>query len=255
MGNSLPYSPLAALSFLRAVGRHSGNAGNRSGGTTASIPQVQHVVVVTLENANYGDIRHQNMPYLANLISQGALVSNYYANSHPSLPNYFMMTTGQAKTDDDGYSDAVHRQCGSPDCCSRQNLEGLCRVSHRRVYRRRSGSYVRHHNPFSYFSDVQQSTAQAANVVPFTQFASDITSGAAFKLPNYAFVVPNIVNDAHSSTGGPTDCTLSSRSRLRTAGCKPTSVLFSTPPSSRPAGCWWVSSMSGPTTSPTVAAM
>ena len=76
-----------------------------------------------------------------------------------------------------------------------------------RVYRRRSGSLRAPSGFFSYFSDVQQSTAQAANVVPFTQFASDITSGTAFKLPNYAFVVPNIVNDAHSCiTGGTTDC-------------------------------------------------
>ena len=216
-------APLLALGGALALAGcgagYSGNAGNGSGGTTATIPQVQHVVVVTLENANYGDIvGTQNMPYLANLISQGALVSNYYANSHPSLPNYFMMTTGQAITNDDGYSDTVTtdnvvRQIAAAGKTWKVYAESLPSAAY---IGGDQGPYVRHHNPFSYFSDVQQSTAQAANVVPFTQFASDITSGTAFKLPNYAFVVPNIVNDAHSCiTGGTTDCTLSSR--LKTA--------------------------------------
>ena len=73
-----------ALALAGCATGYSGNVGNGSGGTTASIPQVQHVVVISLENANYGDVvGPHNMPYLANLISQGSLVSKYYANSHP----------------------------------------------------------------------------------------------------------------------------------------------------------------------------
>src|SRR6185437_4196841 len=98
----------SALALAGCSTGFSGSVGNGSGGTTASIPQVQHVVVVTLENANYGHVvGTPNMPYLAGLISQGALVSKYYANTHPSLPDYFMMTTGEAITNDDGYSDTV----------------------------------------------------------------------------------------------------------------------------------------------------
>lgn len=197
----------------------SGNVGNGSGGTTAAIPQVQHVVVVTLANANYGDvIGTQNMPYLASLISQGALVPKYYANTHPSLPNYFMMTTGEAITNDDGYSDTVNadnvvREITAAGKTWKVYAEGLPTPGY---IDGDQGPYVRYHNPFTYFSDVQQSTTQAANIVPFSQFASDITTGSSFKLPNYSFVIPNIVDDAHSCiTGGTTDCTLSSR--LKTA--------------------------------------
>jgi hypothetical protein len=208
-----------ALAFAGCATGYSGNVGNGSGGTTASVPQVQHVVVVTLSNANYGDVvGTQNMPYLASLISRGALVSKYYANSHPALPNYFIMTTGQAITNDDGYSDTVAgdnvvRELVAAGKSWKVYAESLPTAGYLGGDK---GPYVRHHNPFTYFSDVQQSADQAANVVPFTQFASDITTGASFKLPNYAFVVPNLVDDAHSCiTGGTTDCTLSSR--LKTA--------------------------------------
>jgi acid phosphatase len=217
------FAPLLALGSALALAGcstgFSGNVGNGSGGTTASIPQVQHVVVVTLENANYGDVvGTPNMPYLAGLISQGALVSKYYANTHPSLPDYFMMTTGEAITNDDGYSDTVTadnvvREMAAAGKTWKVYAESIPSAGY---IGGDQGPYLRHHNPFTYFSDVQQSTTQAANVVPFTQFASDITTGASFKLPNYAFVVPNLVDDAHSCiTGGTTDCTLSSR--LKTA--------------------------------------
>ena len=50
------------------------------------------------------------------------------------------------------------------------------------------------HNPFPYLTDVQNSAAQRQNLVPFTQFATDLANGT---LPNYSFVVPNLCNDAH----------------------------------------------------------
>jgi phosphatidylinositol-3-phosphatase len=210
-----PWLGLCALALAGCSTGYSGNVGNGSGGTTATVPQVQHVVVVSLENANYGDVvGTPNMPYLASLISHGALVSKYYANSHPSLPNYFTMTTGEAITNDDGYSDTVTtdnvvREMVAAGKTWKVYAESLPSAGYLGGDR---GPYVRHHNPFPYLSDVQQSVTQAANVVPFTQFASDITSGASFKLPNYAFVTPNLVDDAHSCiTGGTTDCTLSSR--------------------------------------------
>jgi acid phosphatase len=58
-----------------------------------------------------------------------------------------------------------------------------------------TGNYLKHHNPFVYFSDVQNNPSQQSNVVPFTQFATDLANNA---LPNYAFVVPNMIDDGHS---------------------------------------------------------
>ena len=49
-----------------------------------------------LENASYSDvIGAASMPYLNSLAQKYALATNYYANTHPSIGNYFMLTTGQ----------------------------------------------------------------------------------------------------------------------------------------------------------------
>ncbi len=46
-------------------------------------------------------------PYLNSLITQGTLATSYYANSHPSMGNYFMLTTGNIVSNDDAYSGTV----------------------------------------------------------------------------------------------------------------------------------------------------
>lgn len=189
----------------------SGNVGPGPGGS-GTVPQVQHVAVVTLENANYGDvIGSQNMPYLNSLLTSGSLVGKYYANSHPSIPNYFMMTTGQAITNDDSFNDVV----------TADNVVRALTAAQKswKVYADSlpsqgylggdQGFYLRHHNPFTYFSDVKQSATLAANIVPFTQLPVDT---AANSLPNYSFIVPNALHDAHSCPDGSTsNCTLGSR--------------------------------------------
>ena len=157
------------------------------------------------------------MPYLTSLLTQGALVGQYYANSHPSITDYFIMTTGQAITNDDSFSDQVNTDnvVRELDAAGKSWKVYAESIPGKAYLGGDSGPYLRHHNPFSYFSDVQQSSTLAGNIVPFSQFATDISS-TPFSLPNYSFVVPNLVNDAHSCvTGGTTDCTLSSR--LQTA--------------------------------------
>ncbi|HKI94690.1 MAG TPA: alkaline phosphatase family protein, partial [Gemmatimonadales bacterium] len=54
---------------------------------------------------------------------------------------------------------------------------------------------ARRHNPLSYFSDVVNDSAQRRNLVPFREFAGDLANGT---LPDYAFIVPNLCNDAHN---------------------------------------------------------
>ena len=204
----------ACMSFLAGCGGLSGNVGNGSGGGTAFVPQVQHVAIVTLENANYGDVMGTaNMPYLASLMAQGSLVGKYYANSHPSIPNYFMMTTGEAITNNDSFSDPV-----TTDNVARELTAGSKTW---KVYAEslpspgylggNKGSYLRRHNPFSYFSDVQQSATLTANIVPFTQLATDLSSKNAVDLPNYSFIVPDALDDAHDCDASAPNCKLSSR--------------------------------------------
>jgi phosphatidylinositol-3-phosphatase len=199
------FVPTLSLAFY-SCGGVAGNVGNGSGGGSATVPQVQHVAVLVLENTNYSDvIGSANMPYLNSLLTQGALAAQYYANSHPSIPNYFMMTTGQAITNNDSFNDVVStdnvvRELQASGKSWKMYAESIPAQGYL------GGDqfpYLRDHNPFSYFSDVQQSPGQTANIAPFTQLGADLSSGA---LPNYSFILPNAINDAHSCPDGQDDC-------------------------------------------------
>lgn len=190
----------------------AGSSGSGTSAPSPSIPQVQHVVVVALENTNYADvIGSPTMPYLNSLLAKGSLAANYYANVHPSIPNYFIMTTGISVTMDDAFTgtvttDNVVREVTASGKTWKAYAESIPSQGYLAGDK---GFYLRRHDPFSYLSDVQQSAAAAANIVPFSQFASDLNANT---LPNYAFVIPNARDDAHScSDGSTTDCAITAR--------------------------------------------
>ncbi|MFZ0808039.1 MAG: alkaline phosphatase family protein [Candidatus Sulfotelmatobacter sp.] len=166
----------------------------------ADQPMFSHVVLIVEENHSFADvIGSSSMPYLNSLAQKYGLAAQYYANAHPSLPNYFMLTVGQTETTDDNFAgvisdDNVVRELVKAGKSWKVYAESLPSAGYmgNDVY-----PYLRHHNPFVYFSDVQNSSAQTANIVPFTQFATDLGNNA---LPQYSFIVPNVLDDAHDGT-------------------------------------------------------
>jgi len=72
------------------------------------VPRAGHVFIVTEENHDYTDvIGGSSMPYLDSLAQQYGLATQYFANTHPSIGNYFVLGTGQIITNDDSYSTIV----------------------------------------------------------------------------------------------------------------------------------------------------
>src|SRR5271165_6770072 len=70
--------------------------------------QVSHVFIVMEENQSFTDIiGNPSMPYLNSLAKAYSSAPGYYANAHPSIGNYFMLTTGQIITNNDGYMGTV----------------------------------------------------------------------------------------------------------------------------------------------------
>ena len=66
---------------------------------TGKIPVVSHVFVLVEENHSYESvIGNGSMPYTNQLANQYALATQYFANRHNSLPNYFMLTVGDLVT-------------------------------------------------------------------------------------------------------------------------------------------------------------
>jgi phosphatidylinositol-3-phosphatase len=159
---------------------------------TGAVPLFSHVVLIVEENKNYSEvIGNTAMPYLNSLASQYGLATQYFANTHPSIGNYFMLTTGQIISNDDTFVGVV-----SADNLVRQLLAA---GKTWKSYAENRGDpllYAKWHDPFSYFSEVVNDSAQVQNLTTLTQFKSDLANG---KLPNFSFVLPNLLDDAHSA--------------------------------------------------------
>jgi acid phosphatase len=158
---------------------------------------------VALENTNYTDVIGSSlMPYLNGLANQYGLATQYYADTHPSIGNYLMWTTGQTLTNDDGQTpqtfpvsaDNAVRELIASGKSWKQYAESIPSVGY--VGGDSTccgGQFYTRHAPLPYMTDAQASS-QANNIVPFTQFATDLASNT---LPNYSFITPNGCNDAH----------------------------------------------------------
>src|SRR5437660_12376419 len=141
------------------------------------------------------------------LVYQYALATQYSANTHRSICNYFIMAASEIVTNDDGFGgtvsdDNIVRRLVAGGKTWKSYAEGLPSPG---FLGSSSGRYARKHNPLSFFSDVTASAAQLQNLVPFSQFATDLGGG---KLPNYAFVVPDLCNDEHDCSLATADASL-----------------------------------------------
>lgn len=176
----------------------------------ANQPTFSHVFLVVEENHSYSDvIGNSSMPYLNSLVSQYGLATQYFANAHPSMPNYLMLTTGQMESFDDNFSgtisdDNIVRHLVNAGKSWKAYAESIPAEGY---VGGDAPPYVRRHDPFSYLSDVQQDPSQASNIVPFSQFASDLGNNT---LPQFSFIAPNIDNDAHTGSLAAADTWLQS---------------------------------------------
>jgi acid phosphatase len=168
-----------------------------------TVPSSNHVYIVVLENHSYSSvIGSSSMPFLNNNANTYSLATNYYADTHPSIGNYFEMTIGQIITNDDSYTatvtaDNIVRHLIAAGKSWKEYSESIPSVGYTGGDSTSAGGpYTEHHNPLSYLSDVR-GTSQANNLVPFTQLQTDINAGT---LPNFGLIVPNNNDNAHDGT-------------------------------------------------------
>ncbi len=165
-----------------------------------NFPQFSHVILVVEENHGFSEvIGNGEMPYLNGLVSKYGLATQYFANTHPSIGNYFMLTTGQIVTNDDGFTGTIDadnlvrelRPAGKTWKSYAESLpsQGFTGAG--------EFPYKKGHNPFAYLTDVLNDSSQTQNLVSMPQFNSDV---AANQLPSFSFVVPNELNNAHDGS-------------------------------------------------------
>jgi len=193
-------------SAVSCSGQKTGTSPMAPSSNPSSTPQsagsVNHIFIVVEENAGFDDVIGSHaMPYLNSLASQYSLATQYRANTHPSIGNYFMLTVGRVVTNDNNFGgmvsdDNIVRHLVAAGKTWKSYAEDLPSIGY---VAGDAGRYARRHNVFALLSDVERDPAQATNLVPFTQFGADLSRNT---IPNYAFLVPNLCNDGH-------DCSLS----------------------------------------------
>jgi hypothetical protein len=114
-----------------------------------------HVVWIMLENQGYSVVGSPSAPYFNGLIDQCGLATNYFAISHPSLPNYIALTSGstQGITDD---GDAIDHRLAVPSIFSQlgTNWRTLAQSMPEPCDQVSSGLYAARHNPAVYYTTI-----------------------------------------------------------------------------------------------------
>jgi phosphatidylinositol-3-phosphatase len=171
--------------------------------------QIKHVMVLVMENEESSSVLgNKSAPYENLLASEYALAGDYYAVSHPSLPNYLAMIAG---TTFGVTTDCLPSECSFPNSTVATLLD-----SHQLSWREYAESmpancsqanspdllYAPKHDPFVYFEPITGNPGTGStsaycdsHVVPIDQLYTDLATG---NLPAFSMVTPNICDDAHS---------------------------------------------------------
>lgn len=171
--------------------------------TKDGIPVFEHIIVMMFENTNYDAIiGNENLPNFNRLLQDNVAFSQYYGLSHPSLPNYIGLLGGDTFGINSDCFDCYLNKVSLPDLIDKagytwktyqEDMPGPCFLKH-------DVPYDLNHDPFVYFDSIRNDKARCdRSVVPMTVLDSDLSHN---RLPNFAFIMPNICNSGH-------DCDLS----------------------------------------------
>ena len=169
------------------------------------IPTFKHIYLIVMENKEYGSIvGARAAPYENSLIARYGQATNVYAATHPSEPNYIALTSG----DLNGVRTDGYYNLNAPNIFDQ--IEAAGRTWH--VYAQgypgncftgavgagvidgfgAAGQYVRKHNPAISYSSIVHDKTRCARI---TRLAGFDPAAADFEM-----IVPNLINDMHSSS-------------------------------------------------------
>lgn len=160
--------------------------------------------MVTEENHSFEEvIGNPQMPYYNSLLKQAGLATQFYSDEHSSLPALMWFVAGApVETNNDTVScqhseDNVVRELLKRGYSWRSYQEAMPSAGYQGLYGGPDNVYARRHNPLVDFTDVCPGTGQDINSVPYTQMATDWSDG---KTVNYAYITPDLQDDAHDGT-------------------------------------------------------
>jgi len=158
------------------------------------------IVVIFMENHEQSEVvGSSSAPYQNSLIREGRSYTNYFAITHPSLPNYLAFASGSThgKTDDN----VTAGELGGPTLWTQLTAAGVqwgvyeesmpspCFTEYSAGSS--PGDYALKHNPAMPFDAIASNDAECQRVQPLTQLHPS-------QLPAVSFITPNECSDAHS---------------------------------------------------------
>lgn len=165
-----------------------------------------------MENEAYGGvIGNSNAPYQNSLAAQCGLATNFHNESHGSLNNYIAATDGQNILGTDFVSDCLPDAqaglcvSGNTNIFSQVQAAGMSWKNYAEnmpsnCYRTNSGDYLTTHVPAVYYTNLSSCDEFAVPMGSVStgtgQFYTDVSNGT---LPNFSFISPNAVDDAHDT--------------------------------------------------------
>jgi hypothetical protein len=186
-----------------------------------AVNKPDHVVIVMLENKPYDAvIGHRKAPWINQVAAGGANLTRFYAETHPSQPNYLALFSGSTQNVRDnncphdlGARPNLGRQLIDAGYSFTGYSEDLPSAGWRGCSRR---GYVRRHVPWVNFSNIPAGAHQ-----PYTAFPRDYR-----KLPTVAFVIPNLCHDMHDCPKAEADAWLRKQFASYVAWAKTHNSLF-----------------------------
>ncbi|KAJ5635020.1 uncharacterized protein N7484_008333 [Penicillium longicatenatum] len=162
-------------------------------------------VQIWLENEDYSAaIKDTNLAYLASL---GITLTNYYAITHPSQPNYVAAVGGNTFgiTDDSTHYISSSTEtivdlledAGVSWSLYQEDMPYSGFEANYKNQKTGANDYMRKHNPLMSYNSVTSDTDRLAKSKNFTMFYKDLDNN---ELPQWMFITPNMTNDGHDSS-------------------------------------------------------
>ncbi|KAG5366394.1 putative acid phosphatase [Yarrowia sp. B02] len=160
---------------------------------------------VWLENTDKW--KAQDEPGLVELQKQGITLTNYWALTHPSMPNYVGSVGGDYfGIFDDAFVRVPENVSTVVDLLDSKNISWAEYQEHQPYtgfqgmnYSRQSDyapDYVRKHNPLIIYDSVVANPHNLGYIKNYTEFDKDVKNN---DLPQWAFITPNMTNDGHDT--------------------------------------------------------
>jgi phosphatidylinositol-3-phosphatase len=189
------FASISAVMLLSAC--IDGPSGVEGSSDVAELPIEGTIFTIVLENHDADVV--EEMPYLQGLADEYASADAYYADHHPSLPNYLQLLSGtdQNVSDDEGPdkhqldAENLASQLDAADIPWRAYMEDMGEP----CLMKDQGLYAVRHNPFVYFTSVTGDRAGCAeHIVDMDEhLAADLDSNEY----RYMWITPNDCNNMH----------------------------------------------------------